>query len=222
MSIIIDIVVALILICSIYGGYKKGIVNVGFKLIVLIASILISLLLYRPITDLIINNTDIDERIESIIIEKGIISNKDDESNNQNNNENSSESSIMEKYIQKYTTDLAKEANKAVVETTAKSIAINIVGIGVIIILFLSSRIIFTIIKAFTDIITNIPVIKQLNEVAGIIYGLLIGLIIIYVVLAIAFFALPISGNAEISSIIEKTTITKFFYENNILLNLMF
>ena len=181
MSVIIDIVVALILICSVYGGYKKGIVNVGFQLIVLIASILISLFLYRPITDFIINNTDIDEKIESKIIANGVISN--DGSDIQENDESESNSSTIEKYVQKYSKDLAKETNKAVVETTAKPIAVNIVGIGVIIILFLGSRIIFFIIKSFTDIITRIPVIKQLNEVAGIAYGLLIGLIIIYVIM---------------------------------------
>lgn len=217
MHIIIDIIVVLILVCSVYRGYKKGIVDIGFKLIAFIASLLITLILYSPITDLVINNTGIDEMIEEVIIKNGV----ENKENNSIDN-NGTESNTLDNFLGKYTKEVAKETQKTVVETTAKPIARNVVGIGIMIVLFLGSRVILGLLKTFTDIITKIPVIKQLNEFAGLAYGLLIGLIIIYVVLAIMFFITSISGNMDINDAINNTYITKYLYEENLLLKFMF
>lgn len=210
MSVVIDIVLVLIIIFSIYRGYKKGIVNIGFKILAFVLSLIISIVLYGPITDLIINNTDIDEKIEQVIIDNGIVE------------ENSNVSNGIETFIQNYSEDLAKNTQNTIVKTTAKPIAKNVVGIAVMIILFLGSRIILTILKMFTNIITDIPIIKQCNEVAGMIYGLLISAIIIYGLLAITFFAMSLSGNTTINTVIENSYITKFLYNNNIILEILF
>lgn len=180
MSIILDIILVAILAASIYRGYKTGIINVGYKIVATIASILLAIILCSAITHLVIAHTDIDEKIEETII-----------------------------------------ANNTMAEIVAKPISEKIVGIAVIILLYLIARIIFTIIKTFTNIIAKIPIIKQCNEIAGLIYGLLIGLLIIYGILAITFFIISMSGNTSIKTIIENTFITKLFYDNNMILNLL-
>lgn len=206
MSIVIDIIVIAILICSVYRGYKKGIIDVGFKIIAIIISLLIAIILYRPITNLIVNNTDIDEKIEEVIIKNGIIS---DEIDNKQNNENENN---IEQYIKKYSKDVVKETKNSVIEIASKPLAKNIIGISIIIVLFLGSRIILMILKTFTNVLSKLPVIKQLNEFGGIIYGVLAGLIVIYLLLAIVYFIEIISGNIAISEMIEKTFITKILY----------
>ena len=50
-------------------------------------------------------------------------------------------------------------------------------------------------------------------------YGLIKGLIIIYVILTILFFVVSINENGIISNAIENSYITKFLYENNIIVN---
>ena len=55
---------------SIFLGYKKGLVKLGIGLCAGIIAIAISLILYRPITNIVINTTNIDENIEQQIIEK--------------------------------------------------------------------------------------------------------------------------------------------------------
>ena len=90
------------------------------------------------------------------------------------------------------------------------------------ILLFINIKIVLTIIKTFTDIITKLPVIKQFNEITGLIYGTLIWLVLIYALLAICFFVVSISGNTTINTAIDATYITKFFYNNNLILKLLF
>ena len=63
MGIIIDIILVLFVLGSVYLGYKKGLVKVAVSLVAFIAAIIITVLLYRPIADLIIKNTDWDEKL---------------------------------------------------------------------------------------------------------------------------------------------------------------
>ena len=211
MEIVFDIVIVLILLFSIFLGYKKGLVNVGFNLFAIIISIAVTLIFYSPITNVVINNTQIDENIEKVIIDNGT---KEVEQNTEN--------STVTSYIQNYAEGLAQNAQNTAVQTAAHSIAINAVGIGVMILLFIVTRLALSILKIATNIITKIPIIKQCNEIAGIAYGILRGLIIVYVILAITFFVSFLSGDSTINTIIENTYVTKLFYNNNIILKLLF
>lgn len=220
MNIFIDLILITILIGSTYSGYKRGLVDVGFKLFALIISIIVTLILFSPITSLIINNTDIDEKIEDIVVKNGVVHDEKDKSSEENGS--SKQSSAIDSYINNYSKGFLKNAKDSIIESAAKPISRNIVAIAVMIILFLLTRIILAILKIFTDILTNIPIIKQCNELAGLIYGLLIGLVIVYVLLAITFFIISLTGDTTINTIVEQTYITKFFYNNNIILKLLF
>ena len=70
MIILIDLVVIGIIILSTYLGYKKGLIGVAFKILSFIIAIIITLILYKPVTNIIIQNTTWDEKIEQTIYEK--------------------------------------------------------------------------------------------------------------------------------------------------------
>ena len=67
MIILIDLVVIGIIILSTYLGYKKGLIGVAFKILSFIIAIIITLILYKPVTNIIIQNTTWDEKIEQTI-----------------------------------------------------------------------------------------------------------------------------------------------------------
>lgn len=212
MGILLDLIIILILILCIFLGYKKGLINVGFNLFAFVLSLLISIVLYSPITNFIINNTQLDENIEEIVI-KNIT--KENEESEENNNGISA-------YIQGYAKDITENAQNAVTESVARTIAINVIGICVMIVIFIITRLLLLIIRSIADIIANLPIVKQFNKTGGVLYGILKGLIIIYVILAIAFFIVSVNGNSQLYSIIESSIITKVFYNNNIILNILF
>ena len=63
-GIIIDILIVAFLALSVFLGYKKGFVSLAIKLCAFLIAILITFVLYRPLGNLIINTTSIDESIE--------------------------------------------------------------------------------------------------------------------------------------------------------------
>ena len=70
MGIIIDVIILSIILLSTYLGYRKGLIGVAFKILSFIIAILITVILFKPVTLYIINTTTIDETIENAIIEK--------------------------------------------------------------------------------------------------------------------------------------------------------
>ena len=211
MSIVLDILIILIFVASVYTGYKKGIINVGFNLFAFIIAIIVAVILYRPITNIIVNNTGIDESIEKIIIENGV--KEKTEENKQTG---------IDSFVQNYAKDIAQGTQNAIVESAARPIAIKVIAIAIMILLFIIARIILIVLKVFTNLLAKLPILKQCNEIVGLIYGILKGLIIIYAILAIVFFISTISGNATLNTIVEKTYITKIFYNHNLILDLLF
>ena len=66
------------------------------------------------------------------------------------------------------------------------------------------------------------PIIKQFNQVGGLAYGILKGLVIIYLLLTIMFLVISINGNGAIAEAINNSHITKFLYDNNIVVDYCF
>ena len=208
MGIILDIIVIGIIIVSTIIGYKKGLINVIFNLCAVIIALIITVLLYAPITNFVIENTEFDEKIESVIIENGVT--KEDK--------NATENSIIDKYVTKSITNTKND----IVESTSTLIAQKVIGIIVAIVLFIIVRIILTFIKALFNGVASLPIIKQLNEVGGLAYGILMGFVIVYVILAILFFVISVNSTGTIADAINTSSIAKILYSNNIMLHIIF
>ena len=69
MGLLMDIVLVAILVLNVIIGYKKGLINVIFNICAFLLAIVITIILYKPVSNLIIKNTGIDKKIENIIIE---------------------------------------------------------------------------------------------------------------------------------------------------------
>ena len=69
MGILIDIILIAILIISTFLGYKKGLVKLGSKLFAGIIAIIVTIAIYKPVANLVINNTPLEENLKNTIIE---------------------------------------------------------------------------------------------------------------------------------------------------------
>ena len=213
MGIILDLVILGIILLNIFICYKKGLVKLAVGLVAVLVSIILALLLYKPVSNLIIEKTEIDNKIENAII--GNFTTKQD-------NEVEVDDSGFMKYIEQYVDDTVNKTKNEIVTEAAGTIAVKVINIGVIILIFVVARLILILLTFITDLITELPIIKQFNEIGGVLYGVVKALLIIYVILAIAFFLVYVTGNVTISEAISSSYITKFFYNNNILLNIIF
>lgn len=212
MSIIVDVVIIGILLICIIMGYVRGLTGALIKIVSFVLSIIIAFVLFIPISNLIIDKTNIDENLEQSIKEMII-------GNEQENKENMP--TAITDYIGKQVENVADDAKEMVANSTANEVAITIVKAGTWIVLFIIARILLILLRFITSLIARLPVIKQFDKLGGIVYGILEGLIIVYVLLAIISFVSPMM-NGTLSTSIEESHVGSMMYNNNLLLKIIF
>jgi len=212
MGIVLDIILLAVLVLSIFLGYKKGLISVVFNLCAFLLAIIITWILYTPITNAVIKNTEIDDNIRNAIIEKGVIENKEEKE----------KENVVNKYIQEYVTIPITNTTNDVVEETAKVVSEKVVAIGVAIVLFIVVRIALILLKFVIEGIAKLPIIKQFDKAGGTVYGAIRGMFIIYIFLAILFLVMSINNSGMIANMINTSLISKYLYANNLILNIVF
>ena len=70
MGILVDIIIISIIVLSTLLAYRKGLAVLAIKLCAVIIAVIVTLLLYKPVSNLIIDKTNIDETIKNAILEK--------------------------------------------------------------------------------------------------------------------------------------------------------
>lgn len=218
-GIIVDLLIASIIISVSYMGYKRGLTSVLYKIIAFILSIIIVLVLYKPVSNTIIENTNFDENIASTIKEvlpESMLSEK-----NQEDEKNSNVSKGTITLINNYISEAVEKAENNTVDYVATQLSYFLVRIITMIILYVVSRVLLIVLKFATDIIASLPIISTFNKSGGLIYGVLKSFIIIYAILAILSAFSPIISSWGIISAIESSWIGKAMYNNNIILNLI-
>lgn len=213
MGIILDIILVAIIALNVFICYKKGLVKLAVGLIAVLVSVILAVLLYKPVSNIIINNTELDEKIKSAITENFV--------NEEETTEETEDNGFM-KYIEKYVEDPVNKTKNEIVIEASGVIATKLIDIIAMVSIFIVARLVLILLTCVTDMITSLPILKQFNELGGILYGLIKALLIIYVLLAIAFFIVYTTGSTGLADAIANSFITKFFYNNNLLLSILF
>ncbi len=216
MGFIVDLIILALVALSIFIGYRRGLIKCAINVLSFFIAILVVILLTTPISNLIINNTKIDDNIKSTILEKIDFNNVSAEDLKlDENNSNSPE------VVRDYINDLTKGATDNVAEVLAENLSIMIVNIGVAIVLFIGTKFALIFVKALADILGKIPLIKQFNKAGGIIYGVASGIVRVYLILAVISIIVPVLANGSIIDAINSSMIGKMMYNNNILLKII-
>lgn len=200
MNYLIDLILLLIIAIFTFIGYKKGLIKIAFKLVSFILAIFIAIILYKPISNFIINYTPLDNMIEQTIEDR------------------LSSSSITKEETDNIIANYYSNVKNASISIVSQNIAKTIINIGCMLLVFIISNIILQLFKFSGDLIAKLPLIKQCNSVGGFIYGLLKGFILIYVFLAIVAILSPIIDINKFINIINSSIITNIMYNNNIIL----
>lgn len=196
MGIIIDLIIIAFILLSIFLGYRKGLVSLAIGACTFIIALVVTLILYKPVGNLVINTTGIDEMIQNTILEKvnDVIA-EDSETSNQ----------------------LIESAKNGLLPETSKTLANNIVYGGVMLILFIGAKIALRLVKAIANLIAKLPIISQFNKLGGALYGLLRGALLVYVVLMIIAIIGTVNPKNVVHQNLNESTLGKTMYENNIL-----
>lgn len=202
MGIVIDIILVLIVALSAFLGYKKGLVELGAKLFAGIIAIVITLIIYKPVGNIVIKNTSIDEKIENTILEK--TTNVIDENSKISDN----------KYIQDASDNAVSQVKEEVLPEQARNMAVNVVYVATALILFIVSKIVLSIVISLANAVASLPILKQFNEVGGFLYGLVRGAIISLVLILVIGTIAKLNLNGSLSKNVESTYLLKEVYDN--------
>lgn len=117
---------------------------------------------------------------------------------------------------------LAVEAGQLeVVNAVAKSaadMAMNIIAfIGVLIL----SRVVIWIAIRLLNIMSKLPVINGFNRIAGLLLGLVQGVAVVYIALALIFAFAPVGTNDSINEIMEDSSVAILMYDNNPIVDIL-
>lgn len=221
MGIMIDLIIIGIFIACIGIGYIKGLTGSMLKIISFILALVIAFILFKPIAGFVVEHTNWDENLEQAI-KQTLIKEEILEENKQEKAESQSMPDVMLNYVNNAVEKAGTEAKNAIVESTARNMAITIINVAVLIALFIISRIVLLLVKGLAALLTKLPVIKQFDKLGGILYGLLEALIIIYVLLAILSFVSPMIEGTNIIKGIQESFLGGILYNNNLLLKIIF
>lgn len=195
MGILIDIILIAILLMSAFSGYKRGLVKLGANLFAGIIAIVMTLILFRPISGAIIKNTTLDEKIKNIIIENA--SSFGEDSNKDNN----------------ITEQITNEVKSQMIPQEAEKIAISAIYAITSVVLFVVVKIILSIVISLIDGIARLPILKQFNEIGGMAYGILRGILIVFIVILLMGVYTKINPESTLNYNIQKSYITKTINE---------
>ena len=197
MGIVVDLIIIAIIALSAFLGYRKGFVVLAIKLCAFLIAIAVTFVIYKPVANVVINVTGIDETIENAILE---------EANN-----------IMAEDNGETSIELIEDAKNGLLPEAAREIAVNIVTGGVILIIFIIVRIALKFITALANAVAKLPIIKQFNEAGGLLYGVLRGLLIIYIAMLLIGIVGQINPENTVHQNLNSSYIGKIMYNNNIL-----
>lgn len=220
MPIFLDLIIIALILLSTFLGYKKGLIGVAFKIVSFIIAIIITLILYRPVANLIIEHTTWDETIENTIYEK--LSGTQIEEGEKINKDETDLPGVVVNYINDGIETTVKQAQENVSQIVAKNLTQSIIQILTMLIIFAITRLLLLFAKVILEAVAELPIVKQFNEMGGILYGILRGLILVFLLLAIASFILPMINQTILLEYIEHSILTKFLYNHNIILRIFF
>ena len=218
MSLIIDLIILGLILLCVFFGYKKGLTKCVIKILSFVIAIVIAVVLFKPISNFVINNTKIDDNIKNSIIE--IVSDDVNETGKVKEYSNLPKSIVN--HINESIEVAVNETKQTVVNQVAQQISTTAVNVGVAIGLFIIARIALIFVSALSSLITDLPIIKQFDKAGGIIYGLVEALIIIFIIFAIISFISPMIEGSGLITAINKSIVGSVFYNNNILMNIIF
>lgn len=216
MGIIADLILIAFLGIFTFLGYKRGLSGSLFRLASFVLAIVIALVLYKPVSNYIIENTEIYNKMKD-----SIISTFEKKENEEQNEEESKIENMIVRDIKNDIEDATEETKNAIVEKSADKIATTIINIGTGIVVYLLAKIILVVVSFFIKGVASLPVIKQIDKTGGILYGLAEGFVIVLVVFAIIAFSEVMWQNNMVNKAVNKGAICSVVYNNNVITNMV-
>ena len=209
----VDLIILIIMVSSIFIGLKKGLISCIIDIAAVIVALILAILLCRPITNVVIENTNFDESLATTISQNIPLSDTDFKVEANTN---------LPEGIVNYINGITENVNTSKEEafnSIGVELASGIISVIVFIAIFVIVRLVLALIKVVSKIIDKIPLLSQVNKIGGAICGAIEGAIIIYAIFAVISMIAPVISNTNLLELIYNSNIGSMMYNNNLVLN---
>ena len=187
-----DITLLVILLVFAASGYRRGLVRAVTGLLSLVASFVLAWMLFRP-------------AVRSHYVEPGI---------QQAGGSFGSLPAALQSMVDNGTTAFSEAMSTYVTDLIMQVIAFLAVLILVKVLIFVAMRIL--------GILASLPVLSFFNKILGFFAGLLSGLAVVYILLAVCFAAPPVRESPSVRYALERSVVAKSMYQNNPIVDWIF
>ncbi len=200
--LISDIVVSVIIVAAYVIGSRRGLVKTVWNAVSWIAAVAAVFLLIQPAVE-VVQKTPVADNLNAKIYT--MMQEKPEESIQRE--------SAMPKFMTENT-----DIIDSISEKTAEDITALVLKIAVGLSLFIIIKLVLLILFAVINAISRLPFVNSTNKLLG---GLLGVVNIMFVIYALCAAITLMTDNEEIFGIINSSYVIKYFYDNNILMQLM-
>lgn len=216
LPLLLDVVLIALLIYTGVKGYNKGFVQSLLEIAATFIIIPLAMILAIPISSVVYENTPVVKEIENnltvYIVENA---NKKEENNKQ---EETKTPNIIQNMINKNLNDTVSQTKENVIRDTAKSITKMAIQAVIILAIYIIANIVLMVFRStLGGLIDNLPLINNINGLAGTVLNIIKYTLILFVVLYLLNIYQSATMNKEISRFISNTVVTKELYNNNII-----
>ncbi len=215
MAIIIDIIILGFIILSGFIGYKKGLSNIIINIIGMVLALLLAFMLKGTLASFIDSKLNVGANLKGTIadginaaIETKLENSSGAEQKEVNESKKADGNAFYNSLVEKmHITDgvdaVATKVTKFILETAS------------FIIIFMAVYLCVFIIKMMLNLVFKLPILSSINGIGGLVAATLIGVIQVWVVLAILSFLSPMLSG--VTDLIDKTYVTKALYNINLI-----
>lgn len=193
-----DIILIIVMALGIFLGYKRGFIRSLFSMIGILLAIILALISYKSVVNIIINKTDIYNKVYSYVETKV----------------DSTETFInMPDALQNYI-DADVIVNQAQ-SSVASKLTNFIINIGTLIVLIVIFYIIIIVIRIILDNVAKLPIFNIFNKLGGAVLGGLKTYIIVLVAFTIINLIGVVGKGQTIIKMVDNSLLAKKIYYNN-------
>ncbi|MBS7298419.1 MAG: CvpA family protein [Eubacteriales bacterium] len=231
MNYIFDLVIIGIITASVLVSKRRGFLKSSYTVLSLIISVVLIVTLQQPFTEYLSSSAlglTVREKVQIQVMgtaeaEMESISGEEDSETAKKVGEIMGLPSFLMDFLDEKLekqTEAVETMKNNTLEVLTETVTEVILKIISIILLFLAVRLGVFLILRLLDLVFKLPVLSSVNSFLGIVVGALNGLLIVYIICAVMTLLAPTESLSVISETVDKTLITKFFYDNNLLIEM--
>lgn len=218
MWMVVDLIALLIIVVYALIGFFRGFSEFLFQVISLLITIGVVFFAYKPVANVVMD-TQLDEKIYSVVYEN--LANTPIAEGEEISTENTNMSEGIVSTINGYITEAKENAEQNVLEFVSNKITIIVVYAITAVALFVIVHLVLFFIRIALDIMGSMPLLREGNQVLGLVIGVVKGILLVYLLLALASGLSPILSQFGIIDAIESSKVSSILYNNNIIIDII-